>query len=127
MIFTRKNVQRAVRQVKNTNDLGYRLGVPGTRRREIQRQFSSVPQRVKAYIDYFMDHDPLASWRSVIVALDWLEEKEAADNIRHLAESITGRGEGECVGDMESGSSMMCVCVNVRPTLLLTRLLTAHE
>ena len=91
MIFTRKNVQRAVRQVKNTDYLAFYLGVPDTRRREIQRQFSSVAQQVKAYINYFMDHDPFASWRSVIVALDWLEEKEAADNIRHLAESITGR------------------------------------
>ena len=91
MIFTRKNVQRAVRQVKDADYLGVWLGVPDTRLEEIQRQFSSVPQRVKAYIDYFMDHDPLASWRSVIVALDWMGEKEAADNIRHLAESITGR------------------------------------
>ena len=91
MIFTRKNVQRAVRQVKNTDSLGVWLGVPVTRRWEIQRQFSSVAQQVKAHINYFMDHDPLASWRSVIVALDELSEKEAADNIRHLAESITGR------------------------------------
>ena len=91
MIFTRKNVQTAVRQVKNTDDLRLYLGVPGTRREEIQRQFSSVPQQVKAYINYFMDHDPLASWRSVIVALEVMGEKETADNIRHLAESITGR------------------------------------
>ena len=91
MIFTRRNVQRAVRQVKNTDRLGDYMGVPYTRRLEIKRQFSSVPQQVKAYINYFMDHDPLASWRSVIVALDGLREKEAADNIRHLAESITGR------------------------------------
>ena len=91
MIFTRKNVQRAVRQVKDTDDLGVCLGVLPTRREESKRQFSSVPQQVKAYINYFMDHDPLASWRSVIVALDEIGEKEAADNIRHLAESITGR------------------------------------
>ena len=91
MIFTRRNVQRAVRQVKKTDQLGDWLGIPYTRRKEIQRQFSSVPQQVKANINYFMDHDPLASWRSVIVTLDWMEEKEAADNIRHLAESITGR------------------------------------
>ena len=91
MILTRMNVRRAVQEVKNTDRLGYWLGVPYTRRQEIQRQFSSVPQQVKAYIDYFMDHDPLASWRSVIGALDAIGEKEAADNIRHLAEFITGR------------------------------------
>ena len=91
MIFTRKNVQRAVWQVKDTDRLGRWLGVPVTRRHEIKKQFSSVPQQVKAYINYFMDHDPLASWRSVIVTLERMGEKEAADNIRHLAESITGR------------------------------------
>ena len=89
--FTRMNVQRAVQEVKDTDQLGEWLGVPDTRRLEIQRQFSSVPQQVKACIDYFMDHDPIASWRSVIVALDRMGEKETADNIRHLAESITGR------------------------------------
>ena len=92
--FTRRNVQRAVKEVKDADVLGRCLGVPSTRRQEIQRQFSSVPQQVKAYIDYFMDHDPLASWRSVIVALDAMEEKEAADKIRRLAEPITGRVRG---------------------------------
>ena len=82
--FTRMNVQRAVQEVKDTDQLGEWLGVPYTRREEIKRQFSSVPQRVKAYINYFMDHDPLASWRSVIVALDVMGEKEAADKIRDL-------------------------------------------
>ena len=31
------------------------------------------------------------SWRAVIVALDDIGEKKAADAIRHLAEPITGR------------------------------------
>ena len=84
------NVQRAVQEVKNIDDLGDWLGVRDTRREEIKRQFSSVPQQVKAYINYFMDHDPLASLRSVIVALDGMGEKEVADKIRDLAESITG-------------------------------------
>ena len=102
------NVQRAVKKVKDTNMLGRWLGVPYKKQEEIQRQFSSVPKQVKEYINYFMDHDPLASWRSVIVALDGMGEKEAADNIRHLAERITGRVR-RSVGDMESGSGMMCM------------------
>ena len=85
------NVQRAVQKVKYSDGLGIWLSVPRTTREEIQRQFSSVPKQVKKYIDYFMDHDPIASWRSVIVALDGIGEKETADNIRRLAESITGR------------------------------------
>ena len=94
MTFTTRNVQRAVREVKdtakNTDRLGIYLGVPTLKRDEIKRQFSSVPQQVKAYINYFMEHDPVASWRAVIVALDKMRE-EAADAIRHLAEPITGR------------------------------------
>ena len=91
MTFTTRNVQRAVREVKNTDRLGVYLGVLLLKRDEIKKQFSSVPQRVKAYINYFMEHDPVASWRAVIVALDEMGEKEAADAIRHLAEPVTGR------------------------------------
>ena len=91
MTFTTRNVQRAVREVKDTDRLGHWLGVPRLKRDEIQEQFSSVPQQVKAYINYFMEHDPVASWRAVIVALDRMGEKEAADAIRHLAEPVTGR------------------------------------
>ena len=91
MAFTTKNVQRAVQEVKVTDDLGYCLGVPQSKRNTINRQFLTVPQQVKAYIDYFMEHDPVASWRTVIVALDGMGEKEAADAIRHLAEPVTGR------------------------------------
>ena len=91
MTFTTRNVQRAVREVKNTDRLGFCLGVPPSKRDEILEQFSSVPQQVKAYINYFMEHDPVASWRAVIVALDRMREKEAADAIRHLAEPVTGR------------------------------------
>ena len=98
MTFTTMNVLRAVREVKSTNDLalgyyglGFHLGVPESKRREIASQFSSVPQRRKALINYFIDHDPVASWRAVIVALDWMGEKRVADELRHLAEPVTGR------------------------------------
>ena len=91
MTFTTKNVQKAVQDVKDTDRLGYWLGVPDSKRHEIESQFQSVPQRVKAYINYFMEHDPVASWRAVIVALDVMREKKAADAIRHLAEPVTSR------------------------------------
>ena len=94
VMFTRNNVQRAVRNVWDTNVLGDFLGVPGRRRLEIDRQFREDKGRqVEEYVTYFMNHDPLASWRRVIVVLDRMKlygEKEAADKIRHLAESVTG-------------------------------------
>ena len=96
MTFTTMNVLRAVREVKSTNDLrilglGYWLRVPKSKRREIESQFLSVPQQRKALINYFINHDPVASWRAVIVALDWMREKRVADELRHLAEPVTGR------------------------------------
>ena len=91
MTFTTMNVLRAVREVENTDLLGLWLHIPESKRREIQSQFSSVPQQRKALINYFIDHDPVASWRAVIVALDVMKEKKVADELRHLAEPVTGR------------------------------------
>ena len=94
MTFTPMNVLRAVREVKNTGLLGSCLGVPRSKQVEIKIQFSSEAQQRKAYINYFIEHDPDSSWRSVICVLDMMDEPdsvEAADNIRHLAEAVPGR------------------------------------
>ena len=94
MTFTPMNVLRAVREVKDTNLLGHYLGVPDSKRVEIKSQFSSEAQQRKAYINYFIEHDPEASWKSVICVLDEMgqpDSVEAADNIRHLAEAVPGR------------------------------------
>ena len=88
MTFTTKNVRRAVRDVKDTDRLGYYLRVPPSKR---VYQFLSAHQQVKAHVNYFMEHDPVASWRAVITYLDDMGEKKAADAIRHLAEPVTGR------------------------------------
>ena len=96
--FTRMNVQRIVLKVKNIKDLEEWLYIPLLTR---HREFSSVAQRAKVYINHFMDHNPIASWRYVIVVLDAVREKEVANNIRHLAEPITGRVR-KSVGNMES-------------------------
>ena len=79
--------------MRSTDSLGFYLCVPERRREEIKSQFrGDGGQWVKKYVDYFMDHDPLASWRRVIVSLDEMREKEAAAKIRHLAEAVTGEG-----------------------------------
>ena len=94
MTFTPMNVLRAVRDVKKTDGLGGYLGVPESKRDEIKSQFSSETQQRKAYINYFIEHDPEASWRKVICVLDRMDKPdsvEAADNIRHLAEAVPGR------------------------------------
>ena len=96
MIFTRNNVQTAVRDVEWTDELGDELYVPQRRLEEIESQFSGNDGQVKKkYVDYFMDHDPLASWRRVIVVLDRLKGYGYGgepEKIRHLAEAVTGEG-----------------------------------
>ena len=61
---------------------------------EIESQFRrNDGQLKKKYVDYFMDHDPLASWRRVIVVLDSLKlDGGEPEKIRHLAEAVTGEG-----------------------------------
>ena len=92
--FTSSNILRAVEKVERWWDkyeLGYWLCVPDSKQDEIRRLSSSVPQQRKLLIQYWMEHDPWASWRGLIVALEWMREKQVADKIRHLAEPVTGR------------------------------------
>lgn len=91
MTFSTINVLKAVQKVKDTDLLGKWLRVPGFKRREINSHFPSMLQQRKQSIKYWMERDPLASWRSLIVALDKMRNKKAADAIRHLAEPVTGR------------------------------------
>ena len=81
-------MQTVLRDVKLTDNLGSKLS--DRRVREIESQFRGYLQQLKGYVDYFMDHDPLASWRQVIVGLDEAGEKEGAEKIRYLAEALTG-------------------------------------
>ena len=103
--FTSSNILRAVEKVERLwgglehskvgYSLGYSLGdmlcVPDSKRDEIRRLSSSVPQQRKLLVQYWMEHNPRASWRGLIVALDGMSEKQIADKIRHLAEPVTGR------------------------------------
>ena len=90
--FTTSNVQKAVERVWG-GGLGFYLCVPDSKRDEIQRQFSRLPQQKQALIKYWKDRNPRASWRSLIVTLDsvdTMKEKRVADDIRHLAEPLSG-------------------------------------
>ena len=91
MTFSTMSVLRAVEEVEDIDDLGFSLNVPLLKRQEIDSQFSSGSQRKKQLIKYWIERDPMASWRGLIVALDYMGQKKAADAIRHLAEPVTGR------------------------------------
>ena len=91
--FTTSNVQKAVERVEKVwggGQLAYWLHVPHSKRNEIKRQFSRLPKQKQVLIKYWKDQNPRASWRSLIAALDAMEEKQVAYDIRHLAEPLSG-------------------------------------
>ena len=90
--FTTSNAQKAVERVERVwgNGLAYRLRVPDSKQDEIKRQFSRLLQQKQVLIKYWKDRNPRASWRSLIAALDAMEEIWVADDIRHLAEPLSG-------------------------------------
>ena len=98
MDFNTTNVQKAVCTVKTAEIVGIVLGVPGPIRRKIS-QLKSLDEQQEAYIKYFIENDPEASWRAVIVGLDRVSETKAADAIRHLAEPVTGRVDRSTIGN----------------------------
>ena len=118
--FTPMNVLRAVQEVKDTDLLGKCLCVPNSKRGEIYAQFSSVLQQRKSLIQYWMERDPEASWRGLIVALDKIEEKKAADVIRYLAEPIIGIVDcRDWWSSMKSVYLFYIVVESIRPTCLI--------
>ena len=91
--LTPSNVMRAVRKVKRWwGDMGLRrwLYMPWSKEKEIRRYFPHEMDRKKQAISYWINTDPLASWRRLITALDWMSETKLADSIRSNAEPLAG-------------------------------------
>ena len=98
--LTPSNVMRAVREVKRwwgEFALGYYLSIPETKREEIRRNIPDEMDQKKQAISYWINTDPLASWRRLITALDWVEETKLADSIRSNAEPLTGIQVCTCI------------------------------
>ena len=86
------NVMRAVREVERWWGLGAladRLFIPRSKQDEIMRNFPDEMEQKRQAISYWINTDPLASWRRLITALGGLETK-VADSIRSNAEPLTG-------------------------------------
>ena len=68
---------------------GY-LYIPESKQNEIRHYFPDEMDQKKQMIVYWINTDPLASWRRLITALDEIGETELADSIRSSAEPLTG-------------------------------------
>ena len=70
------------------DELAGSLFIPASKQEEI-RKFPFVKQKEEA-ISYWINTDPLASWRRLIMQLDWIRQSHLADSIRPNAEPLTG-------------------------------------
>ena len=70
--------------------LAGRLYIPLSKQDEIRRNFPDEMEQKRQSISYWINTDPLASWRRLITQLDWMEETKVADSIRSNAEPLTG-------------------------------------
>ena len=76
--------------VVDTGPLADRLYIPQSKQDEIRRNFPDEMEQKRQAISYWINTDPLASWRRLITALDWMRETKVADSIRSNAEPLTG-------------------------------------
>ena len=90
---TPSNVLRAVREVEKWwggGGLRDWLDIPESKEKEIRQNFPDEMDQKKQSMTYWIDTDPLASWRRLINYLDWMEETKVANSIRSNAEPLTG-------------------------------------
>ena len=93
--LTPSNVMRALRELEEgkwwkDRGLGRWLSIPKSKMNEIKQNFPNTIDQKKQCIYYWMQKDPLATWRRLINALYWMGETKLADSIRSNAEPLTG-------------------------------------
>ena len=66
------------------------LFIPQSKQDEIRRNFPDEMEQKRQAISYWINTDPLASWRRLIRALDAKAETKVANLIRSNAEPLTG-------------------------------------
>ena len=95
--LTTSNVLAVVRKVEiwwgsgqESGSLTKQLSIPESKQREIKANFPDELDQKKEAISYWINTDPLASWRRLIIALDMMRETELANSIRSNAEPLTG-------------------------------------
>ena len=92
--LTPSNVMKVVRGVLSwwgdgyDDELAGSFFVPASKQMDI-RKFPFAKQKEEA-VSYWINTDPLASWRRLITALDWIRQSQLADSIRPNSEPLTG-------------------------------------
>lgn len=66
------------------------LFIPKSKLSEIKAKFPDEMDRKREAVSYWMENDPLASWRRLIRALDRIKEADLADTLRCNIEPLSG-------------------------------------
>ena len=94
--LTTSNVLAVVREVKRwwggegSGSLTNWLCIPESKEKEIKANFRDEMDQKQQAISYWIDTDPLTSWRRLVIVLDGVGETELADSIRSNVEPLTG-------------------------------------
>ena len=64
--------------------MGLRLHIPGSKRREMEQQYRSVPQRKQAHWEWWLTHHPSPTWVLVANALYMLDEHGALEVLQKM-------------------------------------------
>ena len=93
--LTSSNVMRALRELEEGKwweglGLGYWLSIPRSKMNKIRKKFPNTIDQRKQFIYYWIQNDPLATWRRLINALYGIKVTKLADSIRSNAEPLTG-------------------------------------
>ena len=83
------NIRRAVQGLE-WRRLGVVLRIPDSILNGISMGHATDDKREAAAIQYWILHDPLASWRRLIDQLHEWDEHDRATRIYHYAEELTG-------------------------------------
>ena len=115
VLLTPSNVMRVVREVKKwwgaVGLVGW-LFVPVSKQKEIRQKFQGVMEQKQQSISYWINNDPLASWRRLIIALGYVREYQLAESIQHNAEPLTG---------ISYISIVFCTCLDCALQMVLMR------
>ena len=95
--LTSSNVVRPMRELRKwwrrefgSSSLVYWLYIPQSKQDMIRLNFPDEMDQKKQAMSFWINTDPLVSWRRLITALDNIGETKLADSIRFNAEPLTG-------------------------------------
>ena len=97
--LTPSNVMRIVREIERWWGSSVNVGltdylyIPKSKQEEIRQKFADPMEQKRQSICYWINSDPLASWRRLIIALDYMRQRLDRMQQYHLAHSIRPNAE----------------------------------